>query len=474
MPIGLEAQQVRAIFFPKRKQFTFHRINMEYLVPLKSLRRESVYSLLDAGLRNNLRTIGAKDEIIFSLRPQLEGVAGRMSLQGQRLARERELLREQLAKQVQRGFQAYRAEVEADLANLKLSEALALEQSSGGYEHMLTAEYLLRDAVATNVKNYRAHFELAWIYLTVLESLAEAEYHFQIASRYALEQGDMLFAHFAQRHLADTCYSQAKFGEAVEHSLSVLHCHTETDLESRYEHIRYLAAVGEVEQATTKLAALVSVSPVYYVQAQAEPDFRQHTAVRGMLFELRQQRVDRITHYVHTSWQNHPLARLTLPDQIDPELLFRQTFKQHIKVMAHLPYMTLTARENQIAALIVDYSQRRVIKELNTRSKSYELASEKKRKKWGWVNKTGAALLHVAAVLLLACIFFFAARYLADLAGVGVVLAGSEAVMNLALITLPLLLAGLLLISFIPKGVRRLFYKQLELDNTVKMLNSLK
>ncbi len=90
MPIGLEAQQVRAIFFPKRKHFTFHRINMEYLVPLKALQRESVYSLLDAGLRNNLRNIGAKDEIIFSLRPQLEGVAGRMSLQGQRLARERE------------------------------------------------------------------------------------------------------------------------------------------------------------------------------------------------------------------------------------------------------------------------------------------------------------------------------------------------------------------------------------------------
>lgn len=473
MPIGLEAQQVRAIFFPKRKQFTFHRINMEYLIPLKSLRRESVYSLLDAGLRNNLRTIGAKDEIIFSLRPQLEGVAGRILAQGLRLAREREVLREQLAKQVQRGFQVYRAEVEADLANLKLAEALALEQKTG-YESVITAEYLLRDAVTTNVKNYRAHFELAWIYLTVLESLADAEYHFQIAVRYAVEQGDLLFAHFAKRHLADACYSQSKFGEAIEHSLAVVHGSAETDLESRYEHIRYLAAAGELDHATQKLSALVSASPVYYVQAQAEPDFRQHTMVRSMLFDLRQKRVDRITHYVHTSWQNHPLARLALPDQIDPEFLFRQTFKQHIKVMAHLPYMTLTARENQIAALIVDDSQRRVIKELNSRSKSYEKASEKKRKSWLWVNKTGAMFLHAAAVLLLACILFFAARYLADLAGFGTVLAGSEAVMNLGLMILPLLLAGLLLIGFIPKGARRLFYKQLELDNTAKFISNLK
>ncbi len=363
--------------------------------------------------------------------------------------------------------------MEVDLANLKLSEALAVEQEAG-YESMVTAEYLLRDAVNTNIKNYRAHFELAWIYLTVLESLAEAEYHFKIATRYALEQGDVLFAHFAKRHLADACYSQAKFSEAVEHSLAVLHYDAETDLESRYEHIRYLAAAGEIESATQKLSALVSASPVYYVQAQAEPDFRQHTMVRSMLFDLRQARVDRITHHVHTSWQNNPLARLTLPDQIDPEQLFRQTFKQHIKVMAHLPYMTLTTREHQIAALIVDDSQRRVIKELNTRSKSYEVASEKKRKKWSWVNKAGAAFLHTAVVLLLACVFFFAARYLANLAGIGTVLAGSEAVTNIALFILPLLLAGLLLIGFIPKGARRLFYKQLELDNTVKFINNLK
>lgn len=473
MPTGLEAQQVRAIFFPKRKQFTFHRINMEYLVPLKALRRESVYSLLDAGLRNNLRSIGAKDEIIFSLRPQLEGVAGRMSAQGQRMAQDRAVLREQLSKQVQRGFQAYRAEVEADLANIKLSESLALEQKNG-YENIITAEYLLRDAVATNAKNYRAHFELAWIHLTVLESLAEAEYHFQVASRYAFEQGDLLFAQFAKRHLADTCYSQAKFGEAVEHSLAVLHYDAESDLESRYEHIRYLAAAGEVEGATDKLANLVSVSPVYYVQAQAEPDLRQHSAVRTMLFNMRQKRVDRITHYVHTSWHNHPLSRINLPDQIDSELLFRQTFKQHVRVMAHLPYITLTERENQIAALIVDDSQRRVIKELNTRSKSYEAASEQKRKKWLWVNKSGAALLHTAAILLLACIFFFAARYVADLAGVGTVLAGSDAITKVALLILPLLLAGLLLIGFIPKGAKRLFYKQLELDNTAKVISNLK
>ena len=70
--------------------------------------------------------------------------------------------------------------------------------------------------------------------------------------------------------------------------------------------------------------------------------------------------------------------------------------------------------------------------------------------------------------------FFFVARYAADLAGVGSILAGSDAIMKLALIILPLLLAGLLLIGFIPKGAKRLFYKQLELDNTVIFISNLK
>ena len=471
MPEGLEAQQVRAIFFPKRKQFTFHRINMEYLVPLKSMRRDSVYTLLDAGLRNNLRNVGGTDDVLCSLRPQLEGLASWVSAQGTRLVREREQLRGQLFEQARHGFHAYRAEVEVDFANIKLVESFASKQATG-FEQVLTAEHMLRDALGVNPQNYRAHFELGWIYLSLLERLPEAEFHLECASRLALKQGDIGFAAFARRHLADACYSQHNYSAALENCLQVLHTPgLVDDMESLYECTRYMAAQGEVGLATQRLAVLVARSPVYYVLAQVEPDFTAHEGIRGMLHDLRQGRVNRISHYVHVTWQNHPLARMPLPDRIDPNRLFQQTFHQHVRVMSHLPYVTLTQRENQIADLILDASAKRIVKEIRHRSRQYEQASEKKRQRWSWVNKTGGFFLHSAVVLLLGCVMFFAARYVADMLGMGVLLSANDVVTHVFFLLLVLLLVGIALVGFIPLGVRKLLRKQVELDNTLKLIH---
>nr|HPQ97564.1 hypothetical protein [Thiolinea sp.] len=73
MSEGLAGSQIRSIFFPRRKQHVFHRLNLEYLIPLKSMRRGSVHLLLETGLRTNLRTVGGSDEVIYSLRPQIDG-----------------------------------------------------------------------------------------------------------------------------------------------------------------------------------------------------------------------------------------------------------------------------------------------------------------------------------------------------------------------------------------------------------------
>ncbi len=471
MPEGLGAQQVRGIFFPKRKQFTFHRINMEYLVPLKSMRRNSIYTLLDTGLRNNLRNIGGSDEVLYSLRPQLEDLATRVSVQGVQLMREREYLRDHLFEKVNHGFDSYRAEVEADFANRKLTESLVAKADSS-FGHVLTAEHLLKDALRVNPEDYRAHFELGWIYLFVLDSLANAEFHLEVSAQLALQQGNVSFSLFARRHLADACYSQRKFGQATEQALQVLQTPRQNDMEHLYECARYLAASGEVQMATHRLAALVAQSPVYYVQAQAEPDFTRHDAIKAMLQDLRTIRVKRIRHHVHTSWQNHRLAHMTLPDRINSHDLFQQIFNQHVRVMGQLPYVALSQREQQIGKLILDESERRVLKEIRQRSLSYERASEKKRQRWSWVNKVGGFFLHSAAVLLLGCSLFFAARFVADSLGVGVLLSANDWVNRLFSLLLVLSVAGVALVHFIPLGVKKLLRKQVELDNTLKLLQA--
>ena len=463
MPIGLEAQQVRAIFFPKRKHFVFHRINIEYLVPLKSLRRESIYRLLDLGLRNNLKAVGAEDDIILSLRPQLEHLAQRMAQQGLLLARQREDFRAQLVQQMQKGFHWYRAEVQADLANLKLAEALEVDQCEA-LEQVLTAEYLLKNTLYIDKENYRAHFELAWIYLTVLERLDLATEHFHQACHSALQQGDSPFVNFTQRHLADTYYSRSRFGDAVEQALASLYHKTVTDLEVQYEYIRYLAAAGEVETATKRLGILIQESPIYYIQAQAEPDFQVHGDIKQLLQDLRQTRLDRVTHAVYTSWHNHPVAQMKLGNGVDSEAVFRGTLRQHIKVMNFLPYVPLKMSDNYLANLVINDSANKVMAELNTQLINCEQSVELVNQHSSWLHQAGSALLYSSVVLLIGCLVFLLIGWVLQSLGINLLAVSFNLIVSIILSVLPLLVMSLVLVSSIPKKTRQLLAKQHDLD----------
>ncbi|MGB0845747.1 MAG: tetratricopeptide repeat protein [Thiolinea sp.] len=470
MPKGLEARQVRAIFFPQRKCYAFHRINMEYLASLKSMSRESICSLLDAGLQGNLRKIGGSDDVLHSLRPQLEGLANRVNIQGFQLQKDREALRGQLVAKSREGFSAYRAEIGVDFANRKLSESLLL-QATQAHDNVLTAEHMLKEALQVDHRNYRAHFELGWAYLFLLDAVEHAEFHLACATRLAEESGNRAFAVFAMRHLADACYTQQKYDKAINIALEVIRVAPETDHEHLYECARYLAAGGEVEAATRRLAALAGKDPAYYVQAQAEPDFNQHESIKRMLHDLRLSRVQRIQHYVQTTWQNHRLSRMLLPDHIDSNHFFKKTFDQHVRVMAQLPYGALTDRESQIGDLIVHDSERRICREIRQRSIQYENTTELRRQRWSWINKLGGMFLHTSAVLLLACLMFFAARYVAGLLGMGALLSADSIINYIISIVFILLIAGGLLIQFVPLGSKKLLRKQIELDNTLKLLD---
>lgn len=464
------ACQLQGVFFPAHKQQTFHRINLEYLVPLQALGRQHVYSLLDAGLRSNLRKAGGADDVLHSLRPQLETLASHVSVQGLSLMQGREDLRKQLLARSQGSFSLYRASMGADFASKKLAESLVAE-GQAAQQRVILAEHMLHDAVAANADNYRAHFELGWMYLFLLGKLERAATHFQAAVQHA-QLLDPAFAQFARRHLADAYYGNGQFSAAVETALHATHALGLDDMESAYECARYLAAEGANNAAAERLAQVVARSPVYYVQAQMEPDFANNTEIGGMLRDLRSVRVKRIQTYVQTHWQQHPMAVLALPDQINSGDLFKQVVHQHVRVLSHLPYVTLSQREQQIGKLILAASQKRIVREVQHRSRHYEQVAEQQRSRWGWVNQIGGVLIHASAVLLLAALMFYLLRMVSGFFGIGGLL-GSDEVINQLLGSMLLLGAtGITLFQFVPFGVKRLLRKQVELDNTLHVLRS--
>ena len=219
-----------------------------------------------------------------------------------------------------------------------------------------------------------------------------------------------------------------------------------------------------------RLAALVNQDPAYYVQAQIEPDFTQHAAIKSMLYDLRRSRMQRIQHYVRTTWNNHRLSQMILPERIDPGQVLKKTLDRHVRVMAQQPYGVLTQREDKIGDLIVYDSEQRVCQEIRQHARRYEQITELRHRRWSWVNKLGGLFLHTSVVLLLASLMFFAARYVANLLGMGALLSADSIINYMVSVVFVLLLAGGLLIQFIPWGSRKLLARQVELDKTLKVL----
>lgn len=471
MTVGLEVRQLRAVLFPERKQYNFHRIHTEYLVLLRAIKRSGIRELIDSGLQGNLQGTRNGQDVLQSLRPQLDGQVTLLMLQNQRLQQEHNSLRDQLARKSREGFSAYRAEVGLDFASRQLNQALTLPEDEAR-ERFITAEHILKDALRVNHRNYHAHFGLGWSYLFLVDQPERAEFHLGCAVRIAREERNLPLAVFSMRHLADVRYSLGKFEAAALLGREMVSLNDTDDEEPLYEFIRYMAAAGEVEEATRKLSELVSRSPVYFLQAQAEPDFIRHKSINTMLQTISQVRVERIQDYVRSTWQANHFARLPLPDGIDPDALVQQTFQKHIKVMSHLPHGILSQQEHQIGDLIVRDSEKRIMQEMRVRSQQYEQVNEHKRRRWSWINRTGGVMVHSAVILFLACLMYFLARYLVGTLNMGLWIGNVSIVNNLLMLTPILLVVGVILLQFAPIGSRNLLRKQAALDNALKILSN--
>ena len=456
MPAFMQANPMQAIVFPAYKAHTFHRINVEYLAPLQAMRREGIYKTLSRGIRTNLRKIGSEEDVVQSLRPQLEHLASHLSLQTLQLVQARQHLHSNLEHLTQTPH------------TLTPSASLA---PSDFAQQLQAVEACLFESLYLNAQDYRAHFELGWLYLFLLDKLPQACTHFALASQQA-QISDPQFAVFALRHLADTHYGLGDYSYAIETALQGLHQQAQPDLEQAYECARYLAIAGEHNQATQRLAKIVITSPVYYVQAQAEPDFAHNAEVTTLLQDLRNLHIHKIQQQARSQWQNSKIAHLALPDCIDAQQIFKQTSQQHLQVLDSLPYVTLSQRVQQISELMVLSSEQRILQTLQQRAQHYAQLAARKRNKWQWINKVGGFCLHSASILLLASIMFYVTKSLLTALGLGLLVGVDTFITWLFTGMFFLGCLGVVLFQFAPLGIKKLLRKQLELDNTYQFIQS--
>lgn len=463
--LTLSAPLFLKFMYPVNTHKTFHRIQIEYAPVLKPLTFPLVYRLLESGVRHNLTLQQvAANQVLPSLRAPLELQAWQVAQQANHWRKERQALKQQLNHLSQTNFKLYRSRCEADFAQLKLGDALFGKTT----ESLELVEFSLRNALLVEPDNYRAHFELGWLYGNLLNRLDYAEFHYGRAVSLTRRDHPQFYL-FALRHLADIRYRQQRFTEATELALEI--GDQTTLLEAHYELARYWAAIKEPEEALRVLHKVIETAPDYYVLAQVEPDFKPYDLIHGALLELREQRLDGIRHYVHKSWQNHPLSQLVLPDPLNANHLFKQVLQHHQRVMEYLPYSIISTRPQQIGDLVVRTSQRHLKRQVLDHVSMYDQQITKQQQRWSWINRLGGWLVHSAVVVLLAALLFMAIQLMLQLVGLGY-LVTTPSYFNIVMgVVLVALFIGAMLIRYLPRKQKRALQKQYEFDKVLPLID---
>ncbi len=286
-------------FLSPEKRSIFRRINIEYLWLLQRRKPEEMPAIIRAGVQSNLqlemessrgegespppsqltelaRRIMQHPQIFTALasleiaRPlqRLSGIPQPLEAQEKPLAHSATAVSNELTRQ----------------ANNDIREAMAGDREHGKWL-LIAAFKQLHKAIRLNPRNYKAHFDYAWLCSFFFRNPAKAAFHLEKAVQEAFELHPG-FTIFALRYLAETRRDLHKYDGAVEAANEAYMLDREHTPQIQFDLARYLTLAQQHEKAAKYLEGLLGEYPEYYWQVVAEPDFRSNPDVAGLIEAL--------------------------------------------------------------------------------------------------------------------------------------------------------------------------------------------
>ena len=243
---------------PERKA-AWHRINVERMLVESNANQEHIQNILIQGFQASITNLS-------NIQDGIKDMAGELVRQNGYLTESNQLLKELL-----QSIQNPKAIEAAEMANQARTNIQdAKELSKDRADRLLSeAMSLLDESISINDYDYRAHFDLGWLYAFYKNDLEKAQYHFDTSVLRSIKR-DKHFAALALRHLADSQWLQKKTDEAITSIEEAEDLENSDNLETRYEHVRYLVSNNDGGNASTKLIDIIKSNPVYYVQARSD------------------------------------------------------------------------------------------------------------------------------------------------------------------------------------------------------------
>lgn len=300
---------------PERKQ-AWHFINQEHLLSLQNQSLSNIEQVVQFGVVNNAQNLqrinNSLSELDINISLGFDRVSNNIKKTNDLLHNSNLILKGIL--ETLTTPETTKAKEKATLASQNIKDALNL-RSDRAKILLDEAETLLQQSIEISPFDFRAHFDLGYLYSFYRENFKEADTCFNNAVLRSLSK-DSNFAAYSLRHLADARKHLGNLSEALNAIQEAYEINSSNN-QIQFEYAQYLILNNQVDKANNLIYDLVSKNSAYFDISITDTIIATENVILNKLFDLRNNKIENITNnliesrqeywnnkYVHTTLKN--------------------------------------------------------------------------------------------------------------------------------------------------------------------------
>ena len=299
---------------PERKQ-AWHFINQEHLLSIQNQSLSNIEQVIKFGVITNAQNLqqinNSLSELDINISLGFDRVSKSIKKTNDLLNNSNLILKGILEALITP--ETTKAKEKARLAQQNIKDALNL-RSDRAKILLDEAEMLLQQSIKISPFDFRAHFDLGYLYSFYRENFKDAETCFDNAVLRSLSK-DSDFASYSLRHLADARKHLGNLNKALNAIQEAYEINGNNQIQ--FEYAQYLILNNQVGKANDLIYDLVSKNPAYFDISITDTIIATENVILNKLFDLRNEKIENITNnliknkqeywnnkYLHTTLKN--------------------------------------------------------------------------------------------------------------------------------------------------------------------------
>ena len=250
-------------FLSPERRAGFHRINIEYMQAMSNQTLSDIAYSVRQGTQLNAELLNVN----YRISDNLDEIARYTYENHQQIRKTNEILNEILA--TLKNPNSTAASEKARIAAQNIAEAKQMSEKRA--KRLLDeALELLVESVSISPFDYKAHFDLGWLYSFYMNDLKNAEKAFDNAVLRSIQK-DPSFAVFSLRHLADTRQMLGDNSGALEAIEEAVELRSGDVYQTRLEYGQHLIHSAKEKKAASEIENLIGDNNSYFDIAITDP-----------------------------------------------------------------------------------------------------------------------------------------------------------------------------------------------------------